>query len=174
MSRPRGMISPSGRGILSSRGLVSPTRWAIDDYDDDEDGTGDDYDSHYDGDDGGLDNDLNNISWPGVVLRVLRWKERHQDTGRGFPECPRWRDPECHTGEQGLLAFQSKTLILPFQGDGHGDGGQSDGVNYRSCKQPFSCSFPNVNIKFITIFSGLLRRRLIFWLKLGCWYLSYV
>ena len=26
MSRPRGMISPSGRGILSSRGLVSPTR----------------------------------------------------------------------------------------------------------------------------------------------------
>ena len=51
MSRPRGMISPSGRGILSSRGLVSPTRWALhDDVGDDEDGAGDDDDIDYDGD----------------------------------------------------------------------------------------------------------------------------
>ena len=39
MSRPRGMISPSGRGILSSRGLVSPTRC---DYSDDNEQEDDD------------------------------------------------------------------------------------------------------------------------------------
>ena len=62
MSRPRGMISPSGRGILSSRGLVSPTRWVLDNYGDDKDGAYDDDDVDYDGDYRPLDDDLNNIS----------------------------------------------------------------------------------------------------------------
>ena len=32
------------------------------------------------------------------------------------------------------MEISDKTVICSFQWDGHGDGGQSDGVNYRSCK----------------------------------------
>ena len=92
---------------------------------------------------------------PGAFLQVLLWKGLHQATDPGFPECLRWRDPECHMGEhwpimeikkrdERHMAFSiepiiemeisDKTVICSFQWDGHGDGGQSDGVNYRSCK----------------------------------------
>ena len=43
----------------------------------------------------------------GVVLRVLLWKEQHQDTAPGLLECPPWRDPECRMGEQSPLVFTS-------------------------------------------------------------------
>ena len=76
MARPRGMISPSGRGILSSRGLVSPNRWDSS-YGHDMDGDYDRKQNHNDDDNhdaagGGDDCEKNS----GMIRSTRWWKER--------------------------------------------------------------------------------------------------
>ena len=130
MSRPRGMISPSGRGILSSRGLVSPTRWL-----------------------------LVMMRKALVMMTVMMTTDTSMMILRTFPSqgwscefslekgSPRIRPSGARnasheeTQDAIWVSRASNQVNFPqkpvsFQWDGHGHGRQSDGVNYWSCKQP--------------------------------------